>query len=151
MRGNVLAVAGLAMAFASVASANDEEAVEEEAVEKVVRDAYVKGVHVDRGVAAMRRGFHPDFKMLLLRDGELQTWTLDEWTARVEKAAKDTSSARPEIVARFTDIAVVGTAASVRLEIHRAGRHLYTDFLSLYEFPDGWEIVGKTFYKLPKE
>jgi len=146
MRGNVLAVAGLALAFASVASANGEKAVE-----KVVRDAYVNGVHVDRDVVAMRRGFHPDFKMLLLRDGELQTWSLDEWTARVEKAAKDTSSARPGIVARFTDVAVVGTAASVRLEIHRAGRHVYTDFLSLYEFPDGWKIVGKTFYKLPRE
>ena len=63
MRGNVLAVAGLAMAFASVASANGEEAVE-----RVVRDAYVNGVHVDRDVATRA--------WTLLKDRPDKHWSL---------------------------------------------------------------------------
>ena len=146
MRGSVLALTGVALALGSWASANGREAVE-----KVVTDAYVDGVHRNQDAAAMRRGFHPDFKMLMLRDGALRAVTLDEWTARIEATAKDPDRHRAEILAKMTNVDVVGTAASVRIEIHKDGRHVWTDYLSLYEFPDGWKIVAKTFYSHPKE
>lgn len=145
-RGNVAVLTGLALLLGSLASANRKEAVEQ-----VVTDAYVNGVHRNQDVAAMRKGFHPDFKMLMLREGKLQAVTLAEWAARVEKSAEDQNRAHPEIVAKFTRIDVVGTAASVGIEIHRDGRHVWTDYLSLYEFPDGWKIVAKTFYSHPKD
>jgi putative lumazine-binding protein len=63
------------------------------AIEAVVKAAYVDGVHAKGDPALMRRGFHPDFRMLTLRDGT----------------------------------------------------HTFTDYLSLYRFPDGWKIVSKTF------
>ena len=40
---------------------------------------------------------------------------------------------------------VTGNAATVRLELYRDGKHAFTDYLSLYRFPDGWKIVSKTF------
>jgi hypothetical protein len=118
-----------------------------EAIEAVVREAYVDGVHARPDVAAMRRGFHADFRMLVLRDGTLSAVTLDEWALRIEKAAAERKpdAPAPEVRAEFTSVDVTGDAAVVRLELHRNGRHAFTDYLSLYRFPEGWRIVGKTF------
>ena len=77
--------------------------------------------------------------------------TLDDWAERIEASAAKSKGPKPEIVAKFTNVDVVGTAASVRIEIHRDGRHVWTDYLSLYEFPDGWKIVAKTFFSHPKD
>jgi hypothetical protein len=116
-------------------------------VEAVVREAYVQGVHANPDPEAMRRGFHPDFRMLVLREGQLRGVTLDEWAARVERAAAErrAGTAGPEIRADLTQIDVTGDAATVRLELHRDGKHVYTDYLSLYRLPEGWRIVSKTF------
>jgi hypothetical protein len=79
----------------------------------------------------MRAGFHPSFRMLTLRDGALAPVTLDEWAARIGKA--DRTAPRPEIRHEFTSVDVTGDAAVVRLELHRGGRHAFTDYLSLYQ------------------
>jgi len=44
---------------------------------------------------------------------------------------------------------VTGNAAVARVEIYRDGKHAFTDYLSLYKFPDGWLIVGKIFQAHP--
>ena len=38
-----------------------------------------------------------------------------------------------------------GKAAVARVEILRDGEPLYTDYMSLYRFDDGWKIVAKIF------
>jgi hypothetical protein len=45
---------------------------------------------------------------------------------------------------------IEGSAAVVRVEIWRDGAHTFTDYLSLYRFPDGWRIVGKIYYTHPR-
>jgi hypothetical protein len=125
------------------AHAADDEAA---AVRAVVEAAYVRGVHAQFDAAAMRQGFHPDFRMLVLREGRLEAVTLEEWIARLEKRRREQPAAAPPSVTHaftFTDVA--GHAASVRVELHRDGRHAFSDYLSLYKFPDGWKIVSKTF------
>ena len=133
----------LALSLHPLAAAAEDRA----AVEAVVRDAYVQGVHARPDAAAMRRGFHPDFRMLVLREGRLQAVGLEEWAARVEKAAAERKPDAPaaDVRADFASVDVTGDAAVVRLELHRDGRHVFTDYLSLYRFPEGWRIVGKTF------
>ena len=117
---------------------------ERQAVVKVVTDAYINGVHVSPDAAAMRRGFHPDFRMLVLSDGAMTAVPLEEWIARIEKSTG--SGNRPKVTCEMPVVSVEGLAASVRVEIYRDGRHTFTDFLSLYRFADGWKIVGKTFH-----
>ena len=137
----------LAMVAAVLAAAAAPADVE--AVKSVVKSAYVDGVHAKGDVALMRAGFHPAFRMLTLRDGALTPVTLDEWAGRVEKGAADKSAPRPEIRADFTSVDVTRDAAVVRLELFRGGKHAFTDYLSLYRFPDGWKIVAKTFQAHP--
>lgn len=139
-----MTLALVAAVFAAAAAPADVEAVK-----AVVQSAYVDGVHAKGDVALMRGGFHPSFRMLTLRDGALTPVTLDEWAGRIEKGAADRSAPRPEIRAEFTSVDVTKDAAVVRLELYRGGKHAFTDYLSLYRFPDGWKIVSKTFQAHP--
>jgi len=145
MRILTLAVAALALAPA-VAAANEADA---KAVTQVIADAYVNGVHAKPDPAAMRRGFHPDFRMLVLTDGKMTAVTVDEWAGRVEKAA-NANAPRPAIKAEYPQVSVTGNTASVRVELYRDGKHTFTDYLLLYKFADGWKIVSKAYYAHPR-
>jgi ketosteroid isomerase-like protein len=115
------------------------------AIEAVIKTAYVDGVHVKGDPALMRQGFHPDFRMLWLKDGVMTAVTLDEWAARIEKGARERKGPAPQIRHEFTSVDVTGKAAVARVEIFRDGKHVFTDYLSLYQFADGWKIVAKIF------
>jgi len=139
-------VAGAALsvlALAAFARAADND---RDAVQAVVRSAYVEGVHVKGDAALMRAGFHPDFRMFGVRDGALSTTTLEEWATRVEKARSERKGPAPQIRHEFTQVDVTGNAAVARVELHRDGKHVFTDYLSLYRFADGWKIVAKTYH-----
>jgi ketosteroid isomerase-like protein len=131
-----------ALTIAAAAQPADKDV---EAVKAVVKSAYVDGVHAKGDPALMRAGFHPTFRMQVLKDGAVSAVTLDEWAARIEKGAREAAAPRPEIRHEFTTVDVTGDAAVVRLELHRDGKHVFTDYLSLYRFGDGWKIVSKIF------
>ncbi len=138
-----------------LAAAEETPADERAAVVQVVTDAYVDGVHNFRDPAAMRRGFHPDFEMLSLRDGRLARLTLANWIAGMEARnlkeppPKAAPEAPRETTAKFVTVEITGTAATCKVELWRGGKQIFTDFLALYKFADGWKIVSKTFYRHP--
>ena len=138
-----------------LAAAQETPADERAAVVQVVTDAYVDGVHNFRDPAAMRRGFHPDFEMLSLRDGRLARLTLANWIAGMETRnlkeppPKSAPEAPRETTAKFVTVEITGTAATCKVELSRGGKQIFTDFLALYKFADGWKIVSKTFYRHP--
>ena len=135
----VLLVLAAAAAVASPAG-------EEDAVKAVVQSAYVEGVHAKGDPALMRKGFHPDFRMLVLKDGKMGAVTLEEWVGRLEEQnKKEPNARRPAIRADFPIVDINGNAAAVKVELYRDGKHTFTDYLSLYKFADGWMIVGKIF------
>ncbi|MGE5413309.1 MAG: nuclear transport factor 2 family protein [Syntrophomonadaceae bacterium] len=130
----------LAPAFAAAA---DSDAA---AVKAVVQSAYVEGVHAKMDPTLMRQGFHPDFRMLVLRDGKMTAVTLEEWIARMESNAKQNLNApKPAVRADFPVVDVTENEAFVKVELYRDGKHAFTDYLLLYKFPDGWKIVSKIF------
>ena len=130
--------------------AADDIEREEEAVKKTILDAYVRGGHQEWDAEKMARGFHPDFVLPILRDGEIRNLPIAEWLEGLEKRRLENPQG-PEytVTHEFTFVDVVGTAAMVRLELYRDGKHIFSDFLSLYKFPEGWKIVGKIFYQHP--
>jgi hypothetical protein len=125
---------------------------EKDDVLKVVMDSYVTAVHVTRDAAAMRRGFHPDFRMLVLgADGTMSAVTRDEWAGRLEKAAADPNAPKlPALKHAFSHVDIQGSAAVVRVELWKNDVLTFTDYLSLYKVPDGWKIVGKIYFTHPK-
>ena len=138
-------VAGMLLALAamtSLASPPDESAD----VKAVVQSAYVEGVHAKGDAALMRQGFHPDFRMLVLRDGKMSAVTLDEWIGRLEARNKENpNAAKPAIRAEYPIVDITGNAAVVRVELYRDGQYTFTDYLLLYKLPVGWKIVSKIF------
>jgi len=146
MKMGMLVIAAAALVLPGYAVAADGDV---EAVKAVVKSAYVDGVHAKGDPALMRAGFHPSFRMLVLKEGALTPVTLDEWAGRIEKGAAERKGPPPEIRHEFNHVDVTGNAAAVRLELHRNGKHTFTDYLSLYRFPDGWKIVSKIFQAHP--
>ena len=133
----IAAIAALTSTLVSADEAKDARAV--------VETAYVQGVHASFSAEAIRKGFHPDFRMYALRDGALFFVTRDEWIARLEKRAAE-DSRKAQIQAEYPIVDVTGNTAVVRVELHRDGKHVFTDYLSLYRFADGWKIVAKVFH-----
>jgi hypothetical protein len=153
MRVLTMTIAVLAVAAAAGAEPDAEKAepdAEKKAVIQLITDAYINGVHARPDAAAMRRGFHPDFRMLALTDGGMSAVTLDEWVVRLDKSAGDPNAARPAIRAEFPTVEVTGTVASARVEVFRDDQHTFTDQLLLYKLADGWKIVSKAFYSHPR-
>ena len=139
-------ILALAAASVSLAAPPDDSA----AVQAVVQSAYVEGVHAKGDAALMRQGFHPEFRMLVLRDGKMSAVTLEEWIGRLEARNKENpNAAKPTIKAEYPLINITDNAAVVRVELSRDGKRIFTDYLSLYKFPDGWKIVGKIFQSHP--
>ncbi len=118
---------------------------EQKAVKKVLEDAYIKGFFLNRDANAMREGFHPEFNILMLnKKGKMTLLPIAKWTNIVETRLKDKK--QTDITCKYPLIDVTGAAASVKVEIFKKGKLLYTDYMSLYKFPDGWKIVNKIYH-----
>lgn len=113
-----------------------------EAIRQVITSAYVEGLHMNGSRDAIRAGFHPDFVMKVLTEEGMSDVTIEEWIARLP--AEGTSP--PHTVDHeIPDVSVSGVAATAKVEILFDGRHIFTDYMSLYKFGDDWRIVTKIF------
>lgn len=124
---------------------------EEDAVKVVVTSAYVEGIQNNGTIEQIRKGFHPSFNMLRLMDNEVKPLPIEEWITAIEKRK---SEAKPDakhvrVDAKFLQIDVTGTVATVKLELTREGKKTFTDYITLYKFSEGWRIVSKAFYRYP--
>lgn len=117
------------------------------AIKKVVENAYVKGVHINRNPELIRKGFHPDFNMLVLNNNQLTKVPLEAWIQRIEEDKVKRPGEDPDRSEhRFSLINLSGDAAFVRVELFKNKKHIFTDFMLLYRFSEGWKIVSKTFH-----
>jgi len=125
--------------------------IEKQAIIRVIEDSYMNGIGNVGDVAAIKKGFHPEFNLLGNRDGELWKRPIAEWIAAVEKQKAEGQYPPKERVSfKYPLVDIVGTAAVVKIEYYRGSRHVYTDFLSMYKLTDGWKIVGKVFWQHPQ-
>lgn len=118
---------------------------EEAAVRKVVQGAYIDGLQNLGDIQTIRDGFHPDFVMLMFRNGQLGKLDIQTWIQGVERRKNDPNTAKPNIKGKFIDVEVTGSVAQVKLELYRENQLLFTDYISLYKFSDGWKIVSKVY------
>jgi hypothetical protein len=119
-------------------------------VKQVVTSAYIEGIQNNGPIEDIKNGFHPSFNMLRLMDNDIKPLPIGEWIAAIEKRRQE-NPAPPvnRTEGKFLAVEVEGNAATVKLELHRGGKLIFTDFLSLYKFNEGWKIVSKTFYRHP--
>ncbi len=112
-------------------------------IERAVR-CYFAGVDA-RDVETMKEAFHPDARMLSVKDGALVEVTMPEWWERIRG-----SGPGPQAVARsIVAVDIAGTAASVRAESEYP-TFRFIDYLSLLKVHGEWRIVGKIFHRQEK-
>ena len=127
---------------------NAEVNPENEAIKKVIVDAYINGVFNKGDASLIKKGCHPDCDVLILAQGRLMKIPAYSYVDRLEK---NPGPVRPGTTYKFTDIHVTGYAGLAVVEIFQEGKHIYTDYISLYKFNDGWKLVTKIFYSHPQD
>ena len=124
---------------------------EKEAIIMVIDAAYVQGLQNGKNLENIDKGFHPGFNLLGVdQNNNLTKYPIYNWSAGVKKAVEAGQKPDIETTAKYPMIDITGTAAVAKVQLFRGERHIYTDYLSLYKFEEGWRIVGKVYYSIPE-
>lgn len=123
--------------------------MEKDEVKSLIKAAYLNGAFNDLDTESMREGFHPVFKINGVKDGELSQYPINDWIKSIEKrkASPDFKPEDQKWDYKFVYVDVTGVAASAKIELSKDGKHVYTDYLSLLKFADGWKITDKVYFK----
>ncbi len=139
---------GLVLAFLLVggwawaATAQEDEA----AIRAVVLSAYRDGLCNIGDSELVKKGFHPEFRLLGIRDNALTILPIADWIKRTEEKKAAGKFPPPVLVAmEFPLIDITGVAAIVKVKFLVGEKHVYTDYLSLLRFAEGWKIVSKIY------
>lgn len=142
MNRSLLLFALLLLLTATTAFAADPD---DAAIIAIVDRAYVHGVHIDSDPELMRAGMHDSFVMFVQTDKGINQLTRDAWIERLAAGKKDANAPKPAIKADITVLDRSGKAAVAKVALFRDGKQIFTDYISLYRFEDGWKLVAKTF------
>jgi hypothetical protein len=120
---------------------------DEEAVKAVVTSAYIEGIQNRGNIEDVRKGFHPTFTMLRLVDNTIKPLPIEEWITNLEKSKKEATTPAPKTEGKFLSVDITGTAAIAKLELYRDNKKVFTDYLILNKFTEGWRIISKTYFR----
>ena len=121
-------------------------------VEKVIKGSYFNGAFNDLDTEAMRKGFHPEFAIFSAKGNDINRYPIDTWVKGIEnrKQAADFDASRSKMDCKILSLDVTGGCAAAKVEMSKDGEKIYTDYLSLLKFDDGWKIVAKVYHAHPK-
>jgi hypothetical protein len=139
---------GIVMTKAWVASEAD---ITQNEIKSVIEASYINGAFNDLDTKTMREGFLPNFAIHGVQDGALRRYPIDEWIANIEKRKQspDFDPADQKWDHKFALIDVTGVAAVAKIELFKDGKHIFTDYLSLLRFKEGWKITDKVYHRHP--
>lgn len=113
----------------------------------VIEKSYFNGAFNEQDTKSMKEGFHPDFAIFSPNGTELKKYPITEWVASTErwKASPEYDKERAKADCKIVSLDVTGVCASAKIEIRENGKLLWTDYLSLLKFENGWKIVTKVY------
>ncbi|MGM0505241.1 MAG: nuclear transport factor 2 family protein [Bacteroidota bacterium] len=135
----------LLLILGKVYSANDEEQVKQ-----VILDAYVNGIQNKGSLEDIEKGFHPSFELIGIGKDGYTVWEnhIYTWKERVRQYKEENpGNVQEPVSCEFESIDITGDACIAKIKLFKDGKQLFTDYLSLYKFKDGWRIVSKIFYR----
>ena len=137
----------LGLVFITALTAADETA-EKAAVIKVIEDAYLNGICNVGDAEAVKKGFHEDFSLKGINNGKLSVLPISRWIEIIKKR-KAEGNYPPKEKTRFEYplIDITGSAAMVKVKFMRGDKHIYTDYLLLLKFSEGWRITDKVYFQ----
>lgn len=148
MKKTALLLTLVFFAFATFASDIEKE---KENIQQVIQSAYIDGIHNLGDVEDIRKGFHPGFNLLGVNgNNQLTRFPIYSWIESVERRKEQNPEGRPEeerTTCKYNSIDVTGHAAQAEIELYRKGKKIFTDYLQLYKFKEGWRIVSKIYHR----
>ena len=126
---------------------------DKEAIKKLVLTAYVDGLQNNGDLDATREGFHPGFELLVFKNDMVSKFPIYNWIIYEEMGQAKSPDPLPKediTSCEFEFVDITGTAAVTKIHLSKGGKKIYTDYLSLYKFQDGWKIVSKIYYQIPE-
>ena len=121
-------------------------------IERVITSSYFNGAFNELDTESMRKGFHPDFAIFSASGNKISRYPIDTWIKNIEKR-KQAPNFDPEsskMDCKIAALDITGGSAAAKIELSKDGNMIYTDYLSLLKFEDGWKIVAKVYYAHPK-
>jgi hypothetical protein len=138
----IVLVLCLGCGFMWAAPAGEDEA----AIKAVILSAYRDGLCNVGDVELVKKGFHPEFRLLGIKDDALTILPIADWIKyTAEKKAAGKFPPANLVNMEFPLIDITGNAAMVKVKFLVGDKHVYTDYLSLFRFADGWMIVNKIY------
>ncbi len=125
-----------------------------EAVIETINSAYLEGITNEGDASKIDAGFHTGFNILGYNANNDRVWEFPIYywkPAAIENAEDGSNEERGPVRFEYPLVDITGNAAIVKVEYFIGDRHVYSDYLSLYKFKDGWKIVSKIFYQHPEE
>ena len=122
-------------------------------VENVIKASYFNGAFNDLDTESMRKGFHPDFAIFSAKENEISRYPLDVWIKGIEqrKQNPDFNKSQAKMDCKIASLDITVGCAAAKIEISKNGKMVYTDYLSLLKFDDGWKIVAKVYHAHPRQ
>jgi len=147
-KSSVFVVALIFVLCSSVSVSADDRAE----IENVIKTSYFNGAFNDLDTQAMREGFHPEFAIFSADGEKLGRYPIDAWIKSIEKRKQDPDYDRSnaKMDCRIVSLDVTGGAAAAKIEMSKDGNLVYTDYLSLLKFSNGWKISAKVYHSHKK-
>lgn len=136
-----IALALLLLAAMPLFASPDDEAEIRAVVEKYF------AAHATGQGAPLLEAFHPDWKMLSVRDGALVTKTRDEFVSGFKGTAPADEAQRKRTIEL---IDVTGNAAMAKLRLDYPAT-TFVDYMLLLKVDGRWQVVTKAFHATPKK
>lgn len=123
-----------------------ESELEKNVLIDLVQETFVNGALNKMNTADMKKGFHPDFAILIGAGQNLIRLSLPQWIKVVEEYKKnpeDLKSNARNLKSVIDVLEITGNTAVVKTQFYRAEELILTDYLSYLKFPHGWQAVAK--------
>jgi len=124
---------------------------DKELIKQVIQTGYVGGLLNYGDTESAHKSFHADFYISGLKDNQLTKYPLKEWILRVDKAKAEGKTPSMKFYVKFPIIEIMDKAAMVQMYIFdkATDKQIFTDYLLLYKFDEGWKIVQKIHHPFP--
>ena len=146
MKRNILFIVAV---FLSVNLMAQEQPTDKDLILKTIDKAYVQGLQNGKDIENIKKGFHPGFNLLGVdQNDNLTKLPIYTWYDMVEGRIAAGKKPEVETKAKYPLVDITGKAAVVKVELYREDKMIFTDYLSLYKFEEGWRIVSKIYHRM---
>ncbi|PLX25433.1 MAG: hypothetical protein C0599_00610 [Salinivirgaceae bacterium] len=119
---------------------------DKELIKNVIEEGYVKGLHNNGDLAVTAKSFHEGFNLLGVSNNHLTKFPIYSWLEMSKKRREQKDQpVRPETISKYPMIDITGNAAVAKVELYQNENKIFTDYLMLYRFDEGWRIVSKIY------